>query len=257
MGLSDREFEQLWEFAENSLNDADKRWSVASRLLIKDAKREVQAFREKAMATPFPGVPVVADETPEVRSYFVLMADMRDSTQHLTGDIPSSANVENGMHRVYLETSGLLPTIAYHVRRRKGKVTEYLGDGVLAFIEAVDLTEVKEFSMAHRVGEECLDICNEIVSVLLSDRYNLPAIEIGVGVSVGQAVVTIMGSGDDARPIAFGTPIFEASKMSKKRNAVVLSKAMRRQWPQGTSGKRQFKEVTVRGNDVGFRTWMP
>jgi class 3 adenylate cyclase len=205
MALSDGERDALKIFAAQSLDVADERWTVASVFL--DARgREISALRKKALVTPYPGLESIEPERPEVRSYFVLMADMRDSTSHLRSEPPEGASIEDGMHRLYVETFGLLPTLACHIRSRSGRVTEYLGDGVLAFIEAGDIRKSAEFSAAHRLGEECLEICNDVLNELLQDRYGLPSIEIGVGLSVGQAVVTTIGSGEDEKVIAFGPP---------------------------------------------------
>ncbi len=184
--------------------------------------------------------------------YFVIMADMRDSTAHLRRDPPSDALVESGLHRLYLETSALLPTLAHHISAREGRVTEYLGDGVLAFFQASEIASSRVYSL----GEDCLEVSNSIISAILAQRYGLPAVRIGVGLSVGPAIVTVMGSGNDARPIAFGAPVFEAAKLSKEDNQVIISTNMRDRWPKSSGGKRRFKQVTVRSNDVGFRSWI-
>jgi class 3 adenylate cyclase len=250
---------KLKQVANESLDLAELRWSHAETLLEKAA---ALAFKDSVSAskatieTPYPGVSSVETERPTVKYYFVLVADLRDSTTHLQTDPPQDANVSGPLHRLYLETSALLPTLAYHIRTEGGRVTEFLGDGVLAFTEVLDMSSSREFAKSVRLGEECLAVCNDIINPILWSRYNIPELEIGVGLSVGQAIITAMGLNEDARAIAFGEPVFEASKMSKARNQVALSGTMRRRWPKGKGGKRQFKAFNVRNDDVGYKTWL-
>ena len=237
---------------------ADRRWSHAETFLEKAILREAlldstSPLKER-IETPYPGVSSVETSRPTVKRYFVLVADLRDSTAHLKTAL-RRARSSGALHRLYLETSALLPTLAYHIRLEGGRVTEFLGDGVLAFTEASDVSGSREFADSVRLGEECLSICNDIVNPILWSRYKIPELEIGVGLSVGQAIITAMGLKEDARAVAFGTPVFEASKMSKARNQVILSGTMRQKWPKGKRGRRQFKPVTVRYDDVGYRTW--
>lgn len=251
MELKRDEQQELEQIAALNLDEADERWRHVSPLMRKDS-----LLLESAKATtPFPGVPSVELGRPIVKDYFVLMADMRDSTEHLQEEPPPEAAVESGLHRLYLETAGLLPTLAHLVRSRGGRVTEYLGDGVLAFVKVEDLATASEYDNAVRLGDACLEVCNDIVAPLLQERYDLPRIEIGVGVACGQAIVTVIGRGDDQRAIAFGVPVFDASNLSKDRNEVLVSRNMRKAWPKGKGGLRRFKEHSTPKGIVGYRTW--
>jgi class 3 adenylate cyclase len=256
MPLNPEELERLTRFATESLESADKKWAAASRELVRnDQQRAASRLLEKAsMSTPFPGVLSIEEEQAIVRWFFVLMADMRDSTGHLRSEKPTGSVVENGMHRLYLESSALLPTLANHVRARNGRVTEYLGDGVLAFLEAGDIKKTAGFTAAKDLAFECLAVCNDVVNPLLKSRYTLPPFSIGVGVALGQAMITVVGSGDDARAIAFGEPVYDASKLSKEDNEVAISEEMERRWPSSEGGKMRFKKFTSKSTSyVGFR----
>ena len=186
-----------------------------------------------------------------VRDFFVLMADLRRSSAHLRDG--ARGLTVSGMHRVFLETSALLPTLSKLVSMRHGGVTEYLGDGVLGFFAVDDIEDTDEFVQACDVGDECLETCADIVNDFLEKRYHLPCLSLGVGISVGQSIVTTIGSGDDARPVAFGLPVFEVSRLSKGENDVLISKKMRELWPKSKGGQRQFKEVSIR-NFTGYRS---
>lgn len=97
-----------------------------------------------------PGLPPIYEGQTIIGEFIALVADMRDSTNHLLQAIsPKKADISD-LQRVFYETSALLPSLAKVVSFHDGKTTEYLGDGILAFFlvdeedktDAIDLLPV-------------------------------------------------------------------------------------------------------------------
>ena len=97
------------------------------------------------------------------------------------------------LQRVYYETSALLPALAFTISKNNGSVTEYLGDGVLAFFKVDEENVTKSIYEAIDAAKECLDYCLETINTVLKNRYGLPKLEIGIGLAYGEALVTLVG----------------------------------------------------------------
>lgn len=123
--MDEREHELLVEVAAESLLRAQNIWNSVEGELLQKALRESYAER---VPSNIPGHPEVGLE-PKVDDFVAMVVDMRDSTVHLA---EASAGKVSGLQRVFYETSTLLPTVARAIQFGSGKVTEYLGDGLLA-----------------------------------------------------------------------------------------------------------------------------
>jgi len=93
----------------------------------------------------------------------------------------------------------------------------------------------------------CIEATKTIINPILKNRYSLPAIEIGVGMSFSQAVITITGTSNFLKPTAFGKCVFYASKLSKGRNEVYADEALKIIWPKTEDGKLRFFEKLMGG----------
>jgi class 3 adenylate cyclase len=158
------------------------------------------------------------------------------------------ANV-SGLQRVFYETSALLPALALAVKFEEGNVTEYLGDGVLALFR-VDANDRSKFIYAaHRAAKLSINEIRDVVNEILSERYSLPNLDIGVGLALSQTLVTLVGLPTEKHPKAFGECVFRATKLSGGKNEIIADKNLKLAWPSQKGGTLCFKPRTVRGED--------
>jgi class 3 adenylate cyclase len=235
--MTDNERAILSEAVDDHLDDAEQRFGKVRSLMEKAAKSLSK------QRTPYPGVPFIVADRPVAKRYVVAVVDMRGSTRHLSehvGDI-------GGIERVYYETSALLPATGILFGFSGGRIAEYTGDGLIAFFEVPNALEASDLLIAHARAEDALDLTQRIVNPKLERRYGLPALSIGVGLSIGMVMVTTIGTADDARITAFGQPVFDASKLSKGENKIALDRALEDAWPSSKGGKIAFTAVTIRG----------
>ena len=199
-------------------------------------------LEKSAVHTRIPGYPIIEDGIPIVDEFIALIADMRDSTKHLTQAISLKVAKATLLQRVYYETTALVTALAQVVEWDKGAVTEYLGDGILALFKASPNRD-KSIYAAHEAAKNCLQARAEVVNPLLNQRYGLPAIDIGIGMAYSKAVVTLVGLDSYKQPKVFGQCVFRASKLAYEVNKVVVDEDMRFVWPTSKDGKLKFSEI--------------
>ena len=151
------------------------------------------------------------------------------------------------MQRVFYETSALLPAIAKTVADHYGKVTEYLGDGVLALFR-VDKEDKKVTIMqSYNAASKCMDVAQNVVNIALERRYSLPPLRIGIGMAMSQAVITLVGLKEYVQPKVFGECVFRASKLSSGVNQIHVDNFLYNSWPSSKSGTLGFRSVIQNG----------
>lgn len=227
--------------AVKALNEAEAVWGEVGSKLAALSCANSRALMEKAgVVTQIPGYPIIEDGPPIVDDFIALVVDMRDSTKHLLQAIKARASQ---LQRVYYETSALLPCLSQCIAWQKGAVTEYLGDGVLAMFKASPNSDNAIYS-AYYAANDCIAVTQSVINPLIRERYQLPNIEIGVGLAYSKAVVTLVGLKTYQQPKVFGECVFRATKLaSKHKTIVVVDKAMRYAWPTSTDGKIKFSPI--------------
>jgi class 3 adenylate cyclase len=168
---------------------------------------------------------------------------MRDSSQHL--NVANSCGLKN-LERVHYETAAILPLCSRIITTNSGSVTEYLGDGLLAFFHASEDKVKDACYKCHDAAVDCLESVKTIANPILLERYKLPSIEIGVGMAYSQSIVTVIGDGSNIKPIAFGKCVFDATKLSKGRNQVIVSESLKLIWPTGEKGRITFLPTRIK-----------
>jgi class 3 adenylate cyclase len=228
---------------ENRLNEAEEIWNQVGDKMLKKAMVMDEGLKARADSEPsrIPGHRVVTDRQPKVDQFIALVADMRDSSKHLQQAIGKPATVSM-LERVFYETSALLPALAQTIQFEEGSVTEYLGDGVLSLFQ-VDPNEREQcIRAAYRAARNCVDDTRGILNAALGKRYNLPPIELGVGLAWSNAVVTLIGLDDDKHPKAFGECVYRATKLSNGRNEIHVDQFAYEFWPTSNGGKLRFTQ---------------
>jgi len=232
---------KLRDLVEKELNRAEKIWDgVGDKMLVKAYTDSMT----ESLLTAIPGHPEIDPNKPAVDVFIVLVVDMRQSSVHLNQAIGPPAKVSM-TERMFYETSALLPAAAESIRLHGGKVTEYLGDGVLALFRASedrDQACYKACRSARLVVGDMRDIVNDA----LANRYILPPIDLGVGMAFSPAVVTAVGHPDERAPKAIGVCVYRASKLASGYNEIMVDDNLKAIWPKDKSGHGfKFGQRTV------------
>lgn len=232
----------------DSLDQAENVWNqVAEELSVVEATEKEAAILNRAAVVPskIPGYEFLEDGKPVVDEFIACVLDIRDSSKHLNCAI-AGPKVQM-LERVFYETAAILPASSQIVSDQRGGVTEYLGDGLLAFFRVDPDDRADACYRAHDAAIGCMDAVSKSVNPILRRRYNLPPLEIGIGLSVSKAVLTITGQANFLKPIAFGKCVFNATKISKGRGEVVVDEGLKIMWPTSENGKISFSPRSMNG----------
>jgi class 3 adenylate cyclase len=242
--LSSDQNAELKVLAVESLDEAERIWKkVGSRMAILAESAQFS----KALESDIPGHPYVEFGDPKVDEFIAIAVDMRDSHGHIL--VASSDTEVELVQRAFYESSVLLPTIAKVISFKKGSVTEYLGDGVLGLFLASGEQKVSAIYDSYNAAVNCLHVLHDVVNPLLDERYGLPDLEIGIGLALNTAVVTLVGLPESRHPKAFGECVYRATKLAKGRNEIYIDDTLRYSWPTEKGGKLLFSKKSVRGID--------
>lgn len=251
--MSKVDHKELREKINAALLNAEKHWSNGEELLIKKLDLEDKHYHLESLArSTIPGHPWVSNGETIVDEFVALVLDMRDSGKHLEQAISNGALVSQ-LERVYLETSALLAASSYTIEKHSGKVTEYLGDGLLALFQ-VNKDSIKDtLYAAHNAGKAIIETALPIVNEVLADRYKLPPLKVGVGLARSKALVTLVGYEENYQAKVVGECIYRATKLSSGDNEVLIDKVMKQSWPSSIGGKMKFIEIS-KGPVKGYQS---
>jgi len=237
MSLSKEQIDQLDQLIQLSLDAAKGIWGQVEPLLVQ--RQLAEAI--KSISSQIPGYPTVARFSPQVDRFIAMMADMRDSTKHLMQAISGRITQVNQLQRIFYETSALLPAMALAISFENGNVTEYLGDGVLALFRVPDEQMEETIYAAHRAAQSCLSEVRDLVNDEIGNRYNLPPLDLGVGLAMSKAIVTVVGTENFEQPKAIGECVYRATKLSNGRNEILVDEAVYNAWPRSENGVLRFR----------------
>jgi len=246
--MTEEQEAEIKELIELSLDKAENIWDNIKPLLEEAEKRALFAANA-AVDTLIPGYPSIKEGEPHLDRFLAMALDMRDSSKHLMCHI-AGAKVTM-LQRIFYETSALLPVAARLVGYESGAVTEFLGDGLLAVFRVDDEDKTKTIYAAHRAAKGCMRAVECYVNSALDRRYSLPPLKIGIGLSISQAVVTLVGDPEAPHPKAFGQCVFHATKLSNGVNEICVDEALKMAWPTAKGGKLSF-ESRHYGNVKGY-----
>lgn len=252
--LTPSEKNELQLIINSSLNKAEKQWEEGGHLLKSNLAMDSmnESFIDSAEPSKIPGHKIVRDGETVIDEFIAFVADMRDSSQHLMCAIsPKNADV-SGLQRVHYETSALLPSLAYVINKEGGNVTEYLGDGVLALFQIDPDAKEDAIYASHRAAKNSIICARDLINEILLMRYNLPKIDLGVGLAVSKTLITLVGLAPDKQPKAFGECVFKATKLSVGKNEVICDKNLKAMWPSSKGGSLKFKGKSLKNNIEGY-----
>lgn len=233
-----------------SLDRAERHWKKGGHELVEKsglAKTHSIVILEDQEPSKIPGHNIVQDDETVIDEFIAFVADMRDSSKHLMCEISQKTASASGLERVFYETSALLPALALAVQYEDGNVTEYLGDGVLALFRVNPEKADDAIYAAHRSAKNSIRGIRDIVNDILNERYGLPVIDLGVGLSLSKTLVTLVGLPKQKQPKAFGECVFRATKLSGGRNQILADRNLRIAWPKRKGGSLVFKQKSMKG----------
>lgn len=239
--LEDAQKEEISEIVDKALDDAEKVWSSHGRHIAIDARAdEAVVKRAEVLPSKIPSHPFVSGDNPKVERFIALVADMRKSSEHLLCAISKEGAKVSQLQRVYYETSALLPALEQTIRYENGSVTEYLGDGVLALFKVDKANPKKAIYSAYDAAENCKKNTRTIVNQAIAQRYNLPAIDLGIGLAMSDALVSLVGLEGQRHPKAFGKCVYYATKLSFGTNQIHIDDVLHQHWPTSKDGGLRF-----------------
>jgi len=254
--MTDEQKFEITELVNDSLDSAEGVWREVGAEVVRAkaalANEALEAMSNRSVEpvpTQIPGHEFIEDGKPLVDEFIAFVLDMRDSSKHLNIAIANTGATE--LKRVYYETAAVLPACSRIIKNNKGGVTEYLGDGLLAFFRAEKDKRDKACYHAHAAAVDCIDAVKGIVNPILKDRYQLPSIHIGVGMALSKAILTLTGETNFLKPTAFGKCVFYATKLSKGNNEVFADEALKLIWPTSDTGTLRFGLRNM-GNVTGY-----
>lgn len=251
MFISPAQSSDLRLIISQNLDLAETYWDEVGQVLKQRSLSEALKANQ-AQPSRIPGYPLVEPGIPIVDEFIALVADMRDSSKHLMQAISKDKAKVSELQRVYYETSALIPGLASTISYQNGNVTEYLGDGILALFRVTQDSPEESIKAAYRAASDCIGIVRDVVNGELAERYSLPPIDVGVGLAISRAMVTLVGIDEYFQPKIIGECVYRATKLSKGRNEVTVDKRLYTLWPKSQGGRLKFRPKPLPGNLEGY-----
>ncbi|WNS83779.1 hypothetical protein [Neisseria sp. DTU_2021_1001991_1_SI_NGA_ILE_055] len=234
-----------------ALDIADQFWKESGGDLEKEESAKILVTESLSVAmdsitTSIPNHQFISEYESKNTELIALVADMRKSTEHAK----SANSIMHPLRRIFLETSALLPAMEKVVNFRGGQVTEYLGDGILGFFSYKKRSDIYK---AYNAANDIITDMKEIVNDIIHERYRLPKdINIGVGLAKSQTIIYAAGLPDAKHPKAFGSCVYDATKLSCEMNKIGVSPSLKALWPKKKGGTLKFESKKFRGGCDGF-----
>ena len=258
--MNDEQKLEITNLINTQLDMADHFWGESGKRLEDEeklAKLSLEDFRESAaydsctIPSRIPGhshVPLYKSKNEEL---IAIVADMRKSTDHAKTQINVHGEPFSPLRRIFLETSALLPAMERTINFENGEVTEYLGDGVLGFFGVTGDDE--DIYRINRTAKRIIFDVREIINNIIYDRYGLPKdINIGVGLAKSHTIIHTIGLEDKKHVKAFGSCVYDATKLSSGINKIGVSVEIKKMWPKSKNGQTVFTHKKFRDVLDGF-----
>lgn len=178
------------------------------------------------------------------KEFVAMMTDIRKST-----DIINSSDGTRKMFLIFYAYSAVTANIVDHYG---GTSTEFLGDGVINLFDT-DKGLDEAFRNSIRASREILEARTLILNPLFQN-LQLPAIDLGIGIDHGMTIVTRFGHNTDNDLKAFGSCVYNASKLCKGINDIIVSEKSKQFWPSSPSGSLQFSQTFLKEGLIGYKT---
>lgn len=246
--LTVAQIEYIKELVGDSLDQAEGIWNKNSKVFRHAMEDMALGSTEEVVPSSIPGHEFVSSGKPKAEDFIAIMLDMRNSSEHLMQAISSKTAKVSQFQRVYYETTALLPAMAQTLKFGSGKVTEYLGDGLLALFRVADFPDLHSAIRAANVStKNCVEQTLVVVNDALAARYSLPPLVIGVGMALSPALVLLVGLEGERQARVLGECVYRASKLSGGDNEIVVDDKMKEFWPRSRGGRLKFVPKKMKG----------
>lgn len=247
--LSAEQKREITALVHRALDNAERVWNEHGMALDEAIRADSVAKRE-LVPSKIPGHKAVESGSERVGTFIALVADMRDSSKHLLQRIAGTKATE--LQRIFYETSALLPALELTIQYEGGAVTEYLGDGLLALFAVEDATKHSVVRAAWSAGENCVGDTRGIVNDALAERYKLPPLNLGIGMAMSKAVVSLVGIEGSSHAKLFGQCVWYATNLADGKNEVIVDEWMEAEWPTTKNGGLRFRRKRGQRGVDGF-----
>ena len=132
-----------------------------------------------------------------------------------------------------------------------GTSTEFLGDGVLNLFDTKDSNREIAMRNSMLASWEIMEVRELILNPFFAN-VGLPQINLGIGIDHGITIVTKFGYRNDTDLKAFGKCVYNASKLCKEVNQIVVSEHSKAVWPSGPGGNLLFGNQIFNSDEVGY-----
>ncbi|RMZ60984.1 hypothetical protein D1632_03165 [Chryseobacterium nematophagum] len=222
---------EMREFINRLFDDAERDWNITREELLQEGCSEClsssitntnsDSLKVRSNNSTIPDFSVIEDGNIYIGDFIAFVADIRESTS-LFKISYNDHHIENGLQKVFYITSTWLQSIAYTVLEKDGRhAVKLLGDGVLVLFK-VDSKEIsQEILSVYKAAKTCINETMVIFNEVLGERYGVTPLEIGIGISYGKSIIKVI---DKFHTEVTGECVWEASKLSKGRNLIKLSK---------------------------------
>lgn len=177
------------------------------------------------------------------KKFVAVVTDIRKSTA-----IINRPNGTRDMFLIFYAYSAVTANIVDHYG---GTSTEFLGDGIINLFDT-DRGLDQAFRNSIRASREVLASSTQILNPLFK-HLQLPTIDLGIGIDHGATIVTRFGYKTDNDLKAFGSCVYNASKLSKGMNEIIISEKSQSAWPTSPGGKIQFSRTLLKEGLIGYK----
>jgi hypothetical protein len=128
-----------------------------------------------------------------------------------------------------------------------------LGDGVLNLFDTKELGRDRALENSMHASWDIMEAREKILNPLFAQN-DIPQINLGIGIDHGITIVTKFGYRNDTDLKAFGKCAYNASKLCKKINQILVSENSQRVWPSGPNGALLFGAPENINGKIAFPT---
>ncbi len=168
----------------------------------------------------------------ENSEFVVSMTDIRKSSDIINSD--------GGLVHMFLIFYVYAGIVAKIVDDHNGTSTEFLGDGVLNLFSTKEIGRDQALRNSMLSSWEILWVRENILNPFFAS-VGLPQINMGIGVDHGTTIVTRFGYRKDTDLKAFGSCVYNAAKLSKGFNEILVSQRSQQVWPTAEGGNLHFQ----------------
>jgi class 3 adenylate cyclase len=183
----------------------------------------------------------------ENKDNVVMMTDIRNST--------GLVKQTNGLSNMFLLFYIYASLVSSIVEDCSGSTTEFTGDGVLSLFDAEGGRD--NALLNSMIAARDIMYCRTNLLNPFFGAKGLPTLTLGIGIDYGMTIVTRFGLRPDNDLKAFGSCIYNVSKLCKGYNEIVVSSSAISVWPVSPGGNSQFFPTLAKDGSLAYKVLYP